>query len=266
MIPHENRTPSVRYFDALPSTNDYLRERWQEEDDWLVVRAGCQTKGHGRLQRPWASPLGGLWFSILFKNAGETPSHYQRLLGVSALRAIEAIDGEAGVFSDLPRTGNGKGFNIKWPNDIVYTSGGPGVLKVAGVLQENLILGEAKAYIVGIGINVNNPIPPELQGKAVSLRALFSRDVSIEDLFRAILQEVSAWRSDAPGVLHLWRQRSLLQRGSLVEIYAEAEGVSFSGEVVETPVESIEILCSNGQRRRFFAGEVRLRALTPTGG
>ena len=51
-----------------------------------------------------------------------------------------------------------------------------------------------------------------------------------------------------------------------MEIYAEAEGVSFSGEVVETPVESIEILCSNGQRRRFFAGEVRLRALTPTGG
>ncbi len=119
---------------------------------------------------------------------------------------------------------------------------------------------------MGIGINVNNPIPPELQGKAVSLRVLFSRDVSIEDLFRAILQEVSAWRSDAPGVLHLWRQRSLLQRGSLVEIYAEAEGVSFSGEVVETPVESIEILCSNGQRRRFFAGEVRLRALIPTGG
>ena len=84
MMQDENRIPPVRHFDTLSSTNDYLRERWQEEEDLLTVRAIAQTKGRGRLQREWASPVGGLWFSVLFKNITDTPSHNQRLLGVAA--------------------------------------------------------------------------------------------------------------------------------------------------------------------------------------
>ena len=265
MMQNENRIPPVRHFDTLSSTNDYLRERWQEEEDLLTVRAIAQTKGRGRLQREWASPVGGLWFSVLFKNITETPSHYQRLLGVAALSAIETLESHLSKIAAPSRT-LGARFYLKWPNDLVYTTGGPNFTKIGGILQENVVLSETRACIVGVGINVNNPIPADLREKAVSLQKLFLAEVPIEDLLRGILLKVVAWRADVTRVLQIWRQRSLLQRGSQVEIYSESEGLTLHGEILDTPVESIELLCANGVRRRFFAGDVRLCAANPAEG
>ncbi len=232
----------------------------------FTVCAASQTKGRGRLRRAWVSPVGGLWFSVLFKDKTAPPSHYQRLLGVSALLALEALDTRVPTIGDCPGDGVGRRFFLKWPNDLVFLTGGTRFLKVAGILQENLVLSETKACIVGVGINVNNPIPEELREKAGSLREVLCSEIPIDGLLQAILQGVAALRPDVNGVLRIWRHRSLLQRGSQVEIYSEAEGTTHRGELAETPVDRIEILCSNGERRSFFAGDVRLCEGNPAEG
>ena len=111
----------------------------------------------------------------------------------------------------------------------MYTTGGPNFTKIGGILQENLLLSETRACIVGVGINVNNPIPADLREKAVSLQELFLAEVPIEDLLRGILLKVVAWRADVTGVLQIWRQRSLLQRGSTVELSSAYDWITVHG-------------------------------------
>jgi BirA family biotin operon repressor/biotin-[acetyl-CoA-carboxylase] ligase len=56
---------------------------------------------------------------------------------------------------------------LKWPNDLMLAS-----RKVGGILCEARWQGESLAWIVaGLGLNVTNPIPNELQAAAVTLSA-----------------------------------------------------------------------------------------------
>ena len=73
-------------------------------------------------------------------------------IGLAAADALEAL-------------GPGVPVDLKWPNDLMV-----GDRKVGGVLCEARWQGESLAWIVaGVGINVANPVPPELGAVATSL-------------------------------------------------------------------------------------------------
>lgn len=53
----------LREFDVLKSTNETAVAMAQEgAPEGTVIVAARQEGGHGRMQRVWSSPLGGLWF------------------------------------------------------------------------------------------------------------------------------------------------------------------------------------------------------------
>jgi BirA family biotin operon repressor/biotin-[acetyl-CoA-carboxylase] ligase len=150
--------------DSCRSTSDHIKENFArlEKDLPLVVCAGSQSGGRGREGRSWSSPPGlGLYATFAFRLAD--PRRLPLLSIVSGVAAADAL-----------RAWTGLEFLLKWPNDVLQRG-----KKVAGILCENMVVGEKVTCLVGIGINVNqgpDDLPPELRERAASLRMLSGRE------------------------------------------------------------------------------------------
>lgn len=144
----------VAVYAETPSTQDVCRERVRALGPaaaGFVCVAERQNAGRGRLGRCWVAPPGRtLTFSLC-----APPALSAGLLGLAApVALVRALDGF------------GLAAAIKWPNDL-YAGG----RKLAGILIEVA----DGVPVVGIGLNtLAEPadFPPELQGKATSLRLL----------------------------------------------------------------------------------------------
>ena len=149
------------------STQDLARAHSNDQAG-LVVVAGRQTNGRGRLGRQWADTRGLGVAATFVLDAKTFNTEHLALMG--ALAAHHActdcmLDASAQV-------------GIRWPNDIVERTNQGSGCKVAGVLVEVLPTSEGKrlAYL-GIGINVahqSRDWPEELKQIAVSLHELGS--------------------------------------------------------------------------------------------
>jgi BirA family biotin operon repressor/biotin-[acetyl-CoA-carboxylase] ligase len=131
---------AVDYHDRLPSTNDRARELAVDGESDVLVVAGEQTGGRGRLDRPWASPPGGVYASLLVRP--DRPPTHAPVFTLAAAVAVTRACREAGVDAV-----------IKWPNDVLVAGS---ERKLAGILTE--MEGEADRIswlIVGVGANVD---------------------------------------------------------------------------------------------------------------
>ena len=131
---------SIVSFDQLPSTNDYLKQYYQDYPNQTIILAKYQTHGRGRFDRIWESNQ-DLTFSILF-SCGKTHGLIAPLAIVNALSTygIKAM--------------------IKWPNDVLVHG-----KKVCGILVERVYEGNQPVVdIVGIGVNLSEK--KELADKA----------------------------------------------------------------------------------------------------
>lgn len=125
---------------ALPSTQRLLKDRLEAGDDvdGLVVRATEQEAGRGRRGNGWASAAGGSYQSLALLDRWEGGLRHG---GITLLLAVE--------LAEWLRAG-GAPVMVKWPNDL-YLDGG----KLAGILTE-YVRGH---LVVGVGVNVTNPVP-----------------------------------------------------------------------------------------------------------
>ena len=167
----------IIHFDSIESTNKTAKEIANEKPEGTVVVAEEQTGGKGRLGRSWISPSRkGLYFSVILKpKADPTTVAKLTLLGAAAVNLALR---DMGIESQ-----------IKWPNDIVV-----GGKKTTGILTEmNCELGTINHIVLGIGINVNQPldqIPEELREKATSLLVHTGKPVARKELFAALLNHL----------------------------------------------------------------------------
>ena len=185
---------TVEYHDAIGSTNARARELAETGATDVVVLADEQTGGRGRLDRPWASPPGGIWSSLLLRPA-LPPAEVPLLTLAAGVAVVEAV-GSVGVEAGL-----------KWPNDVLVTGPDGEPAKLAGILTE--MAGEAdrvRWVIVGVGINANVD-PDALPQGATSLRALVG-DVDRRAVTQTYLEAVDGLRADPAAVLPAWRKVS----------------------------------------------------------
>jgi len=170
--------PHVRYQQRLASCLDTVHELGAAGAfAGTVVVSAEQLAGRGRVGRHWHSPDGGVWLAVLFRPPVAAPGAVAIRAGMVVADAVDTLLGE-------PRA------EVKWPND-VYLGG----RKLAGVLCEGRWLGEHLQWLaVGIGVNVCNPVPPEVAGRAVSLCELLPevRRIDVLDLVVPALDAVSA--------------------------------------------------------------------------
>ena len=146
--------PRVSYSRKIPSVLDKAHElAGKGAPSGTVVLCDEQTAGRGRQGRTWTSPEGGAWLAVVFRPP-VAPA------GPLAIRIGLVL---ADVVDDLVGTTD---TTVKWPNDVYLDD-----RKLAGILCEGRWQGDMLQWLaVGVGINVQNEIPPELAAAAIALR------------------------------------------------------------------------------------------------
>ncbi|RLI81927.1 biotin--[acetyl-CoA-carboxylase] ligase [Archaeoglobales archaeon] len=128
----------VWYYKMVDSTNDAAKRHRKPS---ILFFAEVQTSGRGRLGRTWSSGPGGLYFTITL----------QPKIGLEEVPKITLLTGLS-----VAKAVNGK---IKWPNDVLIEN-----KKVCGILCEVQGEMERPLVIIGVGINVENELPRDLEG------------------------------------------------------------------------------------------------------
>ncbi|NPA47514.1 MAG: biotin--[acetyl-CoA-carboxylase] ligase [Thermococci archaeon] len=172
------------YVESTGSTMDVAKALAERGEEQAVVIAGRQEKGRGRMGRSWLSPEGGFYTSLILRPRMRVQD--SGLLARHVASRVAGVLGSYGVKPDL--LGNNFYFRGR---------------KLGGVLVE--VEGELDVLrfaIVGIGVNVNNPVP---EG-AVSLREILGRRVSLLDFARRVVEALRGMDVDkAEGDLALLR-------------------------------------------------------------
>lgn len=209
------------------STQDAARRMDARIDD--VILAGRQTAGRGRLGRAWQDTGDhGVAMTVVLK--ADRP---ERMAVVTAVATAFAIMTALKVCPGSRHPAIG----IKWPNDIMA-----GARKVAGILVE--VVGDRA--LVGIGINVSQPSwPPELAGRAVSLRQLgfLIERVMLIDL---VLQGLLGWSSDRDELLAARFQEFDVMQGGVATF--RSGGVELRGTVLRIdPMRGLAVRTDQGE-------------------
>jgi BirA family biotin operon repressor/biotin-[acetyl-CoA-carboxylase] ligase len=133
--------------DTVDSTNAYALSLVPGLTGPAWVIAGEQTAGRGRRGRPWSSPRGNFYGSLVMRPEGRPETAALR----SFIAALALYDACAGL-TDLPGA-----FALKWPNDVLLNGG-----KLAGILLESGGAGGRVSHlIIGIGVNLIGAPPVE---------------------------------------------------------------------------------------------------------
>jgi len=193
--------PRVILLENVGSTSTEAKDLLiQGETEGIIVLAHSQTEGRGRKGRPWLSPVGGLYFSIILKpRLGDENTPLLGLLCACAVRrALHALDVNV---------------QVKWPNDILVDD-----KKIAGILSEAVTIGtEIIGIVIGIGVNQNCPIsemPVGLQWPATSVIDEIGKETSNESLLCDIVNEIDSLlkvveiNSSFSAVVEEWRKIS----------------------------------------------------------
>jgi biotin-[acetyl-CoA-carboxylase] ligase BirA-like protein len=163
-------TPRLYHFERVDSTMDLLHQLAADgAEAGTAVLAGEQLEGRGSRGRSWYSPPGGLWLSVLFRPARTGGMEVMSLrVGLAVAEALDQL---------LPRP-----LQLKWPNDLMV-----GERKVGGILCEARWQGPTLAWVaVGVGMNVRNSVPGDLQGTAATL-ASERPAITLEDVTQPIV-------------------------------------------------------------------------------
>lgn len=168
------------YYDKIGSTQTYAKKlALSGAPEKTLVLAQSQFSSYGRMQRRWLSPQGGLWFSLVLRPSclPAEASTLTLVMGLSVARMLEKIAGTR--FARFARR-----VEVKWPNDVLI-----GKKKICGILTEAQSEIDRIAWmVIGVGINVNNQIPPALRKNATSLIKETERPVHVSSVLRSLLK------------------------------------------------------------------------------
>jgi BirA family biotin operon repressor/biotin-[acetyl-CoA-carboxylase] ligase len=229
---------------VIGSTNDEAKRLAHAgAADRTVVWALQQTRGRGRRGRPWHSPPGNLYASLILRPTAP-PERAAQLGFVAAL----AVGGALGRL--VPALA---GLSCKWPNDVLLCG-----RKLCGILLESETgEGERLAFlVVGVGINLR-ATPPATEFPATSLTEQGFADVAPDAMLTALVTEFEHWRGrwEAEGFTPIraaWRQRAVLGGPARVRL----DHLTLQGRLIDIDDEGALLLEEGGRQRRISAGEV----------
>ncbi len=145
----------------VDSTNTYLAN-FKNAAPMTLVLANYQTKGRGRGQNTWCSPLGNLYASLLVENS-YMPSQLSLAFGLCLVETLKSIDPKLNL-------------SLKWPNDVYINDE-----KLGGLLIEPCDQG----LIIGFGLNIEKS--PIVEGhKITCLKNHTDHPFSIENIIESL--------------------------------------------------------------------------------
>ncbi|MCL2531639.1 MAG: biotin--[acetyl-CoA-carboxylase] ligase [Oscillospiraceae bacterium] len=138
MAAHLAQPCDIHVHDALESTNHTAKQlAMAGAQHGTIVVANKQLAGRGRYARSFASPAGGVYFSVILRPSYTVPTLVTAHAAVAVCHAAEKLCGLQP--------------SIKWVNDVLL-----GSQKLCGILTEAVTdfeTGQIGWVVVGIGIN-----------------------------------------------------------------------------------------------------------------
>ena len=238
------------YWPEVGSTSDELRRLAEAgAPEGTVVVADRQLQGRGRRGRSWASPSGGLWFSVLLRP--RLPTRDAAWLALAAgLAVVEALEPLCGV-----------PLAIKWPNDVLADR-----RKLCGILAELDADHETVRHVIlGIGINARTP---HLDNAVPGLQPVGWSDLGCTarrpQLLAAVLRELDrclqALQRSGPRTVAAAVQRRLAWKGEVVQVDSGAFCLEGRLEGVHPDTGMLWLRAGDGRRLAVASGDVSLRA------
>lgn len=239
----------VEVVEKTDSTNSLLRSYAHEgTDEGLVIVAGEQTAGRGRMGRTFFSPGdSGVYMSLLLKPEIKPEDAVQitTAAAVSVCRALESL----GV-SDS---------KIKWVNDIYI-----GNKKVCGILTEssfNSQSGMLDFAVLGVGINIyesEEGFPEEI--KDIAGAVFFQRKESLRNKFVAeFINEFFSFYNMLSSKKHLkeYREKSFVLGKEIIIIQGEKIRNGKAVDIDENCNLVVEL--PDGNTENLYSGEISVR-------
>lgn len=235
----------IRYA-VVESTNDLARVLAEAgEPEGIVVLAEEQRAGRGRMGRRWVVPRGTSIQGSILLRPNLPLAQAGRITQLAGLAVAEALREELGL-----------GAALKWPNDVMLNG-----KKVAGILTETTLRGEALDYVIlGIGLNVNYSMRdyPELAPFATTLADQVGHLLDRAPLERALFRHLEAYYArlgSGEDFLDEYR-RALQMLGTRVR--AAMPGGILEGIARDVDAEGALLLEHENTIVRLLAGDVTL--------
>jgi BirA family biotin operon repressor/biotin-[acetyl-CoA-carboxylase] ligase len=231
---------------TVDSTNEEAKRRAAAgAPEGTLIRAERQSAGRGRRGRPWTSPEGNLYCSLILRPTVPAMEAAQ-LSFVTSLALAEALE------QALPP---GTAVKCKWPNDVLVEG-----RKIAGILLESQARAEGLEWmVVGMGVNVaSHPGEGDVETPATSLKAMGSAweaENFLSSLLGSFLPWYRRWRDEGfTGVRQAWLERAMGLGGPIrVRLTTETLFGTFAGLDSDG---TLLLDQDGGQRRKVAAGDV----------
>ena len=233
--------------DAIPSTNDYLKELSRKESlkNFTIVTALNQTNGKGQMGSQWKSETGkNLTMSILIKETLFNKNQIFYLNAAVALSILEVLQ-EYNVLK----------LAIKWPNDIMSDT-----KKIGGILIENSFKTDNTIEsVVGIGLNVNQ-LDFENLSKASSMAIIMNKEFSVDEIILKLHNQLVLNCKNLNGETSniIWQKYhlNLFKKGIPMPFQAE-DGSKFMGIIQGVSLDGkLELLLEDDTIKRYSIREI----------
>lgn len=233
--------------DRAGSSNDEAKRLAEQgAEDGTLVWVLEQDKGRGRQGRPWSSPPGNLYISLVLRpDCG--------LQEASQLAFVAALGVGDGIGSVAPPMVE---IHYKWPNDVLFNG-----RKGAGILLESKASpdGGLDWLVLGIGVNVKS-YPEGTDFPATSLRFEGAEpELAETDVLEAVARHFQAWvnrwleEGFAP-IRQAWL-RHAHGLGEVIEVRLPSE--TLSGKFRDLDERGALLLeTAGGETRAIAAGDV----------
>ncbi len=223
----------IERFEEIGSTNDYAKAKRAEGRELLVI-AKRQTGGRGTKGRSFVSDEGGIYLSKLSFYEDFLAEHAFKIMQNAAAAVCETL----AFFGLKPK--------IKWPNDI-FVNG----RKICGILIENTFSGRFVASsVVGIGLNVNGALAPEIADIATTMQKEAGKSFPILEVERVLIENLERGVAEKYGAYIGWLGEEITLVLADKRIPARLLSVDEQGNLLA----EIE-----GKKQSFAAAEISVR-------
>lgn len=243
----------LRYLPETGSTNEVALEQGRlGAATGLVIVAGHQLAGRGRLDKKWlSSPGDGLYFSMVLRPRLD----WQEMARITLAAGLGVAEALSPLLCEPVL--------LKWPNDIIIAG-----KKCGGILAESdMSAPDGPLVVLGVGLNLRLPAagyPPAIANRAGALAQYCRHPLEQGEVLESlvvhldlVLQELE--EQQWPAVRERWRQRDITMGRRLT--WLTAKGVVVNG--VSRGIDDNGLLFirdDNGTLHEVLSGDVQLQA------
>jgi BirA family biotin operon repressor/biotin-[acetyl-CoA-carboxylase] ligase len=233
----------IRRLETTESTNDDARKAAETGTaEGLAIWALEQKSGRGRRGRPWQSPPGNLYCSVLLRPELEVKNFgfYSFIVALAISDVVRGLLPDAIV-------------ELKWPNDVLV-----GGKKISGILLESGTTQGQGWLVIGMGVNVRhfpeNPLYP-----VTSLMAEGIEPPPLEDMLQLLLRTLGNWcdilkNLGFPPVRAAWLDRA--RKGKMLARLPDQEIAGTFGDLDNQG--NLRLILPDGTERCITTGDVFL--------